>query len=133
MNICTFIGRLTRDPELKFLPNSGMAVVNFTMAVKRDIKKDGQPEADFINFIAFQKRAETIAEYVKKGNQLAVNGRLQIRSYDRDGSKVFVSEILVNDFQFLESKKENKKEESFNPDNYGEYGQYNNSDDDCPF
>lgn len=105
MNRTILVGRLTRDPELRYTPN-GVAVANFTMAVNRPFKsKDGEQEADFINCVVWRKPAENLANYMKKGNQIGVDGRLQSRSYeDKEGKKVFVTEVVADSVQFLESK-----------------------------
>ena len=88
MNRVVLIGRLTKDPELRFAAGSGTAVTRFTLAVNRPRRKDGQTEADFITCVAFGKTAETIAQYVTKGNQFAVTGSIRTGSYDaQDGSK----------------------------------------------
>jgi single-strand DNA-binding protein len=106
MNKAILIGRLTRDPELKFTAGSGTAVASFTLAVDRQFKnKDGQKEADFINCVAWNKTAETISNYLKKGSLIAASGRIQTRTYDNnEGKKVYVTEVIVEDFQFLDSK-----------------------------
>lgn len=105
MNRTIIVGRLTRDPDLRYTPN-GVAVANFTVAVNRPFKsKEGEQEADFINCVAWRKQAENLVNYMKKGSQIGVDGRLQSRSYEgQDGKKVFVTEILAESIQFLESK-----------------------------
>ncbi len=105
MNRTVIVGRLTRDPDLRYTPN-GVAVANFTVAINRPFKnQDGEQEADFINCVAWRKQAENLSNYMKKGSQIGVDGRLQSRSYDgQDGKKVFVTEILAEQIQFLESK-----------------------------
>ena len=105
MNRVVLVGRLTRDPDLRYTPN-GVAVSNFTIACNRSFKtKDGEQEADFINCVAWRKTAESLANYQKKGNMIGVDGRLQSRTYDdKDGKKVFVTEVLAESIQFLESK-----------------------------
>ena len=100
MNNWNGIGRITRDIEIKY-SQSGMAHCKFTLAVNR-MKKDDP--ADFINCVAFGKTAEVVAEYVKKGYRLAVNGRIQTGSYEKDGNKVFTTDIMVGNVEFLESK-----------------------------
>ena len=107
MNKIILTGRLTRDPELR-KTTSGVAVTQFSLAVNRDFKnQEGEYEADFINCVAYRKLAETIVEYVRKGDKLGVDGRLQIRNYDNsEGNKVYVSEVIVNGIEFLETKKE---------------------------
>lgn len=104
MNNTTFVGRLTKDVELKYTP-SGTAVANITVAVNRTIKTNGQPEADFIPVVVWNKQAENLANYVKKGHQVAVEGRLQSRSFDTDNGKRYVLEVVAERVHFLETKK----------------------------
>ncbi len=115
MNHVVLIGRLTRDPELRYTPN-GVAVVTFDLAVDRPmLNQQGQREADFIRIVAWQKQAENCANYLKKGSQTAVQGRLQIRSYEaQDGQRRWVTEVVANNVQFLGRPKE---ESSPNPSN----------------
>lgn len=107
MNKIILIGRLTKDVELRYT-TSDVAVANFSLAVNRDFKnQNGETETDFINCVAYRKLAETISKYVKKGDKLGVDGRLQTRTYENnEGKKVFVSEVVVNGIEFLEAKKE---------------------------
>lgn len=106
MNKVILIGRLTRDPELKFTAGSGIAVTTFTLAVDRNFKnKDGQKEADFINIVVWNKLAEIVANNLTKGRLTAVSGRLQTRSYEgNDGQKRYVTEVVAEDVQFLDRK-----------------------------
>jgi single-strand DNA-binding protein len=103
MNHIVLIGRLTRDPELRYTPN-GVAVCNFDLAVDRPVKNQaGEKETDFIRIIAWQKTAELCANYLKKGRLTAVEGRLQIRSYeDKDGQKKRIAEVVINQVQFCD-------------------------------
>ena len=107
MNIVILIGRITKDVELK-KTTSGKSVAQFTLAVNRNFKNaDGKYDADFINCVAFEQRAETISRYVHKGDRFCVNGRLSTRNYERqDGIKATVTEVMVDGFEFLESKKQ---------------------------
>lgn len=107
MNLVTLIGRNTRDLELK-QSKSGKGIVSFTLAVNKDFKnEDGTYDADFIDCVAFDKRAEAIAKYVHKGDRLAINGKISTRTYTKkDGSTAKAVEIIVDGFEFLESKKE---------------------------
>lgn len=102
MNIVTLIGRLTKDPEVKF-GNNGKACARFTLAITRTLNKE---EADFINCVAFGKTAELIGEYLKKGNKLGLVGRLQVGSYEKDGEKRLTTDVIVDYIEFLESKSE---------------------------
>ena len=99
MNHITLIGRLTRDPELRYTPN-GVAVANFDLAVDRPGK---EKETDFIRIVAWQKQAELCANYLKKGRLVGIEGRLQIRGYETtDGQKRKVAEVVANYVQFLD-------------------------------
>ena len=101
MNHVILIGRLTRDPELKYTPN-GVAVATFDLAVDRPKSKQGETETDFIRIVTWNKLAENCANYLKKGRQAAVEGRLQIRNYvSKDGQKRYVTEVVANEVQFL--------------------------------
>ncbi|MGE5627084.1 MAG: single-stranded DNA-binding protein [Solirubrobacterales bacterium] len=103
MNKVVLIGRLTKDPELKFTPGTGTAVATFTLAVDRRFSKDGQKEADFIPVVVWGKQAESTANYMNKGKMMGVSGRIQTRSYDaKDGSKRYVTEVIADEVQFLE-------------------------------
>ena len=110
MNRVVLVGRLTRNPDLRYTPN-GVAVANFTIAVNRPFKnQQGENEADFINCVIWRKQAENLANYTKKGSQIGVDGRIQTRSYEgQDGKRVFVTEILAESVQFLESKGQQDK------------------------
>lgn len=103
LNRIVLIGRLTRDPELRYT-SSGVAVTSFTLAVDRPFTSNGQREADFINIVTWKGLAETCANYLKKGRLTAVEGRLQIRSYDNnEGKKTYVTEVVADNVRFLES------------------------------
>ncbi|WP_062051987.1 single-stranded DNA-binding protein [Bacillus sp. JCM 19034] len=105
LNRVVLVGRLTRDPELRYTPN-GVAVANFTLAVNRAFSnRQGEREADFINCVVWQKQAENVANYLKKGSLAGVDGRLQTRSYDNnEGRRVFVTEVVAESVQFLEPR-----------------------------
>lgn len=102
MNVCTFIGRLGRDPEMRYTPN-GKAVVSFSLAVNRDGKKD---ERDWIDFVAWEKTAEVIAQYCHKGDLLGVTGSLQRREWEKYGQKRYAHEVKVNRIDFCGGKKD---------------------------
>ncbi|MFL0250114.1 single-stranded DNA-binding protein [Clostridium neuense] len=103
MNKVVLIGRLTKDPELRFTPGNGTAVASFTLAVDRRFKKEGQQEADFIPIVVWGKQAESTANYMSKGKLMGVSGRIQTRSYDaKDGTKRYVTEVVADEVQFLE-------------------------------
>ena len=105
MNKAFLIGRLTRDPELRY-SSSNTAIVNFTIAIDRQYTNaQGQRETDFIRIVAYNKQAENIKKYVSKGSLVAVDGRIQTGSYDdKDGKKVYTTDIVADRVQFLESK-----------------------------
>lgn len=108
INNVTLTGRLIKDLELKYSP-SGVAVVKFTIAVNRRFKKEGQPEADFITCTAFQKTAETMANHLSKGALIGVEGSIQTGSYEKNGQKVYTTDVMVEKFTFLESKQQNQQ------------------------
>lgn len=104
MNVCILVGRLVRDPENR-TTQGGTAVTNFTIAVDRRQAKDKEKEADFIDIVTWQKLAENCAYYLSKGKMVAVEGKLQIRSYeDSQGVKRKVAEVVANNVQFLSPK-----------------------------
>lgn len=104
LNSVVLIGRLTKDPELR-TTGSGTPVVSYTLAVNRRFKTQGQPEADFINCVAWNKTADTMARYLHKGSLIAVQGRIQTRNYEnQQGQRVYVTEVVTDSFDFLESK-----------------------------
>jgi|SRR5699024_10554227 len=105
MNRAVLVGRLTRDPDLRYTP-SGVAVANFTLAVNRPFtNQQGERDADFINCVVWRRPAENLANYMKKGNLVGVDGRIQTRTYeDQDGKTVYVTEIVADSVQFLESR-----------------------------
>lgn len=99
-------GRLTADPEMK-KTQSGKSVVSFTIAVSRRTGKDTEQQADFINCVAWEKNAETVANFFKKGMSIFLVGELQVRSYTaNDGSKRYLTEVIARDIRFVESKAE---------------------------
>lgn len=101
MNRVVLVGRLTKDAELRYTP-SGVAVASFTLAVNRPFaNQQGEREADFINVVAWRKTAENLANYTTKGSLVAVDGRLQTRSYEKDGRRVYVTEVVADTVQFL--------------------------------
>jgi single-strand DNA-binding protein len=107
MNHIVLIGRLTRDPELRYTPN-GVAVANFDLAVDRPTtNQQGERQTDFIRIVVWQKQAEHCANYLKKGRLVGVEGRLQIRSYEtQDGQKRRVAEVVAGYVQFLDRRRE---------------------------
>lgn len=105
LNRVTLVGRLTKDPELR-RTSSGKAVASFTLAVNRNFKTGDGQEADFINCVCWGKVAENTANYCSKGSLVSIDGRLQTRNYENNqGQKVFVTEIVADSVQFLETKR----------------------------
>lgn len=136
MNKVILIGRLTKDVELKYTP-SGSAVANVTVAVDR-YSKDGDKSADFINVVVWNKSAENLAQYKCKGDQIAVEGSLQTRSYEaQDGSKRYITEVLASRIEFIGNKSDGSKKatpQSEQPQQGIQYGQpVSFSDEDLPF
>lgn len=139
MNKVVLIGRLTRDPELRYTSNN-TPVATFTLAVNRNYtNEDGEREADFINVVVWKKAAESVKNYLGKGRQAAVNGRIQTRSYeDENGNKRYITEVIAEGVEFLDSKKESSEntnavaEEQSNP--FAEFGSsIEISNDELPF
>ena len=110
MNKVVLVGRLVKDSTLSFIQGSGTAVQKFTVAVPKRKKEDG---ADFLNCTWFGKGAEATANYMIKGKQVALSGRIQTGNYvNKDGNKIFTTDIVVEDLQFIGSKNDNNAEES---------------------
>lgn len=108
MNKVILMGRLTRDPETRYTngQNGSTAVARYTLAVDRRIKTEGQQDADFINCVAFGKAGEFTEKYFRKGMKVLVTGRIQTGSYtNRDGQKVYTTDIVVEEQEFAESKR----------------------------
>ena len=120
MNNIVLIGRMTKDPELKYT-NNGKANTRFTLAVQRN-----KEETDFINCVAWEKTAENIAEYFKKGSQIAVQGSIRTGSYEKDGRTIYTTDVWVYKFDFLGSSNQNNNKENRN--NYDK-----EEDDSFPF
>lgn len=105
MNKVFLVGRLARDPELRYT-SSNLATMRCAIAVDRQFVREGEERgADFINIVCFGNRAETMSKYLTKGSQIAIDGRIQTGSYDgQDGKKVYTTDVVVENFQFLDSK-----------------------------
>ncbi len=146
LNRVILIGRLTRDPELRYTPN-GVAVATFTLAVDRNYtNQQGQRETDFINIVTWRGLAENVANYLKKGRLAAVDGRMQTRNYENnEGRKVYVTEIVAENVRFLESSNQSQSRPDQDSNNVRENDRGGNdpfsdesspidiSDDDLPF
>lgn len=132
MNRCVLIGNLTRDPELK-TTTSGLSVCNFTIAVSRSFSSQGgEREADFIPVVVWRKQAENAAKYLRKGSQVCVAGAIQTRSYEVDGSRRYITEIVANEVQFLSRVGDGAKQEK-NQGNGTPFTQEELEDEDMPF
>ncbi|CRV22898.1 single-stranded DNA-binding protein [Staphylococcus saprophyticus] len=109
INRVVLVGRLTKDPEFRTTP-FGVSIANFTLAVNRTFTNaQGEREADFINVVVFRKQAENVNNYLFKGNLAGVDGRIQSRTYDnKEGQRVFVTEVVADSVQFLEPKSQSK-------------------------
>lgn len=106
MNKVVLIGRTTKSPELRYAPGTGTAVCRFTLAVNRPYKKD---ETDFINCVAFGKIAETIAQYVLKGRQVAITGSIRTGSYENNaGNKIYTTDVVLDGFEFIGNSNNNQ-------------------------
>ena len=112
-NIVCLIGRLTRDPELKYTANTGNAMARFTVAIDRGLSKEkkaeaeqkGQPTADFVSCVCWGKTAELIGRYFNKGKEIAVQGRIQTGSYEaQDGTRRYTTDVVVDRFEFIGNK-----------------------------
>ena len=113
MNKVFLIGYLAREPELRYT-SSNIPVASFTLAVNRNFtNQNGEKEADFINIVAWKKQAENIHKYCFKGSKVAIEGRIQVRSYDdQNGQKRYVTEVVSENIEFISTKKEEPKEKS---------------------
>ncbi|WP_281486960.1 single-stranded DNA-binding protein [Lysinibacillus sphaericus] len=104
INRVVLVGRLTKDPELRYTPN-GIASCRFTLAVNRAFKSEGEQQADFIQCVAWRKQAENLANFQRKGNLIGVEGRIQTGSYEsQDGKRVYTTDVVADSIQFLEHK-----------------------------
>jgi len=150
MNVAILIGRLTKDPELRYIPSTGKAVATFGIAVDRGFKgADGQKQADFFNIVVWGKIAESCANYLAKGRLVGIKGQIQNRSYDTQaGEKRYVTEIIADQVQFLEraaapgtfqEDSQNaaadvfQPSEGFSPKSLNDEGYKALEDDDVPF
>lgn len=140
INRVVLTGHLTKDPELK-TTQSGLSVVQFIIGVQRQFtRKDGEREADFISCVAWRKTAENIAKYFTKGKLIGIDGRIQTRSYDdKNGQRVYVTEVVVDNFAFLNSQKgqgnqnSNQRSNTAAQDPFAGTGSIDITDDDLPF
>ena len=129
INNAVLVGRMTRDAELRYTPQN-VAVATFTLAVNRTFKsQNGEREADFINCVMWRQQAENLANWAKKGSLIGVTGRIQTRSYDnQQGQRVYVTEVVAETFQMLESRNQQSSNDTF-----GNGNPMDIQDDDLPF
>ncbi|OXZ29129.1 single-stranded DNA-binding protein [Finegoldia magna] len=142
MNSVSLMGRLTRDPELRYTANTQMANARFVVAVNRKLSKEkrqeaennGYPTADFISCVAWGKTAENIGNYFHKGNRIAITGHIQTGSYEKDGQRIYTTDVVVDSFDFVESSKDNGNATQgySSPEDMGMSGQ-ESFDSDLPF
>lgn len=112
LNRSILIGRLTRDPELRYTP-AGVAVTQFTLAVDRPFSNNGEKEADFIPVVTWRQTAEACANFLRKGRLCAVEGRIQVRNYENnEGKRVYVTEVIADNVRFLERGEQQESTQS---------------------
>ena len=137
LNKVAFVGRLTKNPEVKTVGNNQTPVAKFTIAVDRTFKREGQPKADFIPIVVFGKSADNCGKYLTKGRLITVSGRLQTRSWeDQDGKKHYVTEVIADEVNFLPTGKKQEGEDSDSNSYAEEYEGFTfdpDADDDLPF
>ena len=120
INRVVLVGRLTRDPELRKTQN-GTSVVSYTIACNRRVQTPGQPDADFISCVAWNKTADLMANYLHKGSLIGVEGRIQTRNYEnQQGQRVYVTEVVTDSVQFLESKNSQPQQQYGNNNTFGQ-------------
>ena len=114
MNKVILMGRLTKDPEVRYSQgNQQMAIANYTLAVDRRFKREGEPSADFIRCVSFGKTAEFAEKYFRKGTKIAIIGKIQTGSYtNREGKKVYTTDVIVEEQEFAESKNANSQNQT---------------------
>ena len=136
LNSVCLVGRLTKDPELRYTPNN-QAVATFSLAVNRNFKsQNGEREADFINCVIWRQQAENLANWAKKGALIAITGSIRTRNYEnQQGQRVYVTEVVADSFQLLESQKErgNQSQGNSQPDFSRQAEPMNILDSDLPF
>lgn len=137
LNSTCLVGRLVRDPELRYTPNN-QAVATFSLAVNRPFKnQNGEREADFINCVIWRQQAENLANWAKKGALIGITGRIQTRNYEgRQGQRVYVTEVVADNFQLLEFNKQNNQGQSqeYSQPDFGRQAEpFSIDDDSLPF
>ena len=130
MNKVALVGRLTRDPEIRYTPDNQMAITRFTVAVDRAFKRDGQQAADFLPIVVFGKIAENVHKYMGKGRLVSVSGRLQSRTWDdQEGKRHYSYEVVADEVGFLDRAKDSKQESEYLPAGFTPV----DDEDDLPF
>lgn len=130
MNNVSLVGRLVRDPEVRYGQNESVSVAKFSLAVERKWKRDGEPTVDFINCTVFGKSAEFTEKYFRKGMRVAITGRIQTGSYkNKDGQTVFTTEIIVESQEIAQSKSESNESSTVSNSEAGK-SPYGSSGDD---
>lgn len=128
MNTVSLIGRLTRDPEVRYT-STQMAVARFSIAIDRPVKEGGEKQTDFPNIVVFGKQAENCERFLAKGRKVAINGRIQTGSYtDKEGRKVYTTDVVANYVEFLDSAPQQAK-----PEQGEQVEGFKQADDDIPF
>ena len=138
MNKVILMGRLVADPEVKYTADNQTAIARYRIAVNRKFKKDGEQEADFISCVAFGKSGEFAEKYLTKGMKIAVTGRIQTGSYEnKEGQKVYTTDIIVEEHEFCESKNANSSETVSQPNSDEVAAMFDDmeesNDEDLPF
>lgn len=133
MNKVILLGRLVRDPEMRYTTNNNTAVCSFTLAVDKGFAKQGEErQADFIPIVAWDKQAEFCSKYFAKGRQIAVVGRLQVRAWDdNEGKKRYTTEVVISEAHFADSKPTGQQQGQQEQQNHGDA--YEESDNELPF
>lgn len=133
MNKVTLMGRLTKDPEIRYSSNNNMPIAKFTLAVDRKFKQGEEKQADFIFCTAFSKTAEFVEKYFQKGKQMGLFGRINTGSYEKEGQKIFTTEVIVEDVYFTGSKNDSASASNFEESSESGFTPINSSDDQLPF
>lgn len=132
-NKCFHLGRLTADPEVRYSSNGETAITRFRIAVSRRFKREGDPDADFLNMVAFGKTAENIGKYFQKGSMILTESHVQTGSYEKDGRKVYTTDFVVDGFEFTESKSNKAEEPKAEKVKDGEFVPVPNATEDLPW
>ncbi len=135
LNKVVLVGRLTKDPEIRYTADNQTPIAKFTIAVDRIFKKEGQPSADFIPIVVFGKSADNCGKYIRKGRLVAVSGRLQTRNWDdQEGKRHYITEVIADEVNFLDrgSDARSQGNEGQPDSDYGEF-QPMEEEDDLPF